>query len=113
MNKLKLNCHPLSVNQAWNGRRFKTDDYKSYEIEVSTLLQPYKNKIEYFDGLVEIKYKWYLKYHKTTDYDNPIKPIQDILVKNKIIKDDRFIYKATIEKIPSEKDKIEIEIKKY
>ena len=27
-----INIKPLSVNQCWKGRRFKTDKYKSYEL---------------------------------------------------------------------------------
>ena len=29
-----IEIKPLSVNTAWKGRRFKTDAYKAYEIEL-------------------------------------------------------------------------------
>ena len=113
MKTIAIQCSPLSVNKAWQGRRFKTDDYKSYEIEVSALL-PYDIKNTAEDGqLYELTYRFYLKYHATTDYDNLLKPLQDILVMNGVLKDDRFIYKAHQEKIPSDVDRIEILIEPY
>lgn len=110
---IRLECSPLSVNKVWQGRRFKTDDYTSYEIEVSALL-PYDIKNSAIDGLVEVTYRFYLKHHATTDYDNLLKPLQDILCKNGVLKDDRFIYRAVVEKYPCKTgDSIEIEIQPY
>lgn len=106
--KLELLCKPMSVNKVWQGRRFKTKDYKAYEKEVSNLIGRVEESGR--GAMLEVIYKFYLKNHKRTDYDNLIKPLQDILVKKGVIKDDRYIYKATIEKIPSPIDKIEIEI---
>jgi Holliday junction resolvase RusA-like endonuclease len=95
------------------GRRYKTDDYESYEIEVSALL-PYDIKHTAVDGeLYEITYRFYLRYHATTDYDNLLKPLQDILVANGVLTDDRFIYKAHQEKIPSDVDRIEVVIEPF
>ena len=36
MNKVQIK--PLTVNRAWNGRKYKTDEYKSYERELDFLL---------------------------------------------------------------------------
>jgi hypothetical protein len=33
-----IKIKPLSVNKAWQGKRFKTNEYKQYEKEVSLLL---------------------------------------------------------------------------
>ena len=60
---------------------------------------------------IEIEYKFYLKNHKMADYDNLIKITQDLLVHCGYIQDDRFIYKATIYKIPSKENYIEIKAK--
>ena len=32
--QIKYKIKPLSVNKAWAGKRFKTEDYKSYEKEL-------------------------------------------------------------------------------
>jgi Holliday junction resolvase RusA-like endonuclease len=100
---------PLSVNQAWRGRRFRSKDYVAYEKHLAMLLikDRYQKPIE---GKLELHYRFYFKNCKKRDFDNAIKPITDILVKFGIIADDRFIYKATIEKIPSKEDRVEIDI---
>jgi len=35
---MQIKINPLSVNSAWKGRRFKTDEYKKYESDVLFLL---------------------------------------------------------------------------
>jgi Holliday junction resolvase RusA-like endonuclease len=112
MISIKIDCSPLSSNAAWQGRRFKTDAYEQFEKDVSRLL-PYSVKNTAEDGLVQITYRFHLKHHKTTDYDNLIKSLQDILVKNGLLKDDRFIYRAVIEKVPATTDHIEVFIEPY
>lgn len=107
---IRIECSPLTVNQAWRGRRYKTSAYDKYEVEVSALL-PHDIKNSAFEGLVEITYRFYLKHHATTDYDNLLKPLQDILCKNGVLKDDRFIYRAVIEKYSSTYNFVEIELK--
>jgi len=106
-----LETKPLTVNACWQGRRFKTPAYKDYEIELGYMLKRYKQYA--VSGFVEITYKFYLKNWKKSDIGNPEKALTDILVKNKLIDDDRFIMKLTITKIPSEKNKIEIILKKH
>lgn len=105
---VKIELTPISVNKAFQGRRFKTRDCKDFE-EDFMAIAPKRKMIK---GNVEIEYKFYLKNHSRTDYDNCIKITQDLLVKCGYIEDDRKIYKATIYKIPSKKDFIEIKIKK-
>lgn len=109
--KITLDTRPLSVNQAWQGRRYKTKAYKQYERDISFLI-PGKYKHNPLSGKLKVSYRWHLTHHATTDFDNPIKPIQDILQKNGVIEDDRFIYEANIEKIPSDENYVEIEIEK-
>jgi len=107
--KIEIPLRPVSVNEAWQGRRFKTEIYKIF-CEQFYLIAPKKKMIK---GIVQIEYRFYMKNHKMADYDNVIKTTQDMLVKCGYIEDDRKIYKATQYKIPSEEDKIEVEIKKY
>lgn len=103
---MKIETKPLSVNACWKGRRFKTDVYKQYELEV--LLLANKTKWEKIEGWVEIKYDFYLKNFSKTDTGNLEKPLTDILVKLGLIDDDRFIKKITLEKHQSKTNYIEI-----
>jgi Holliday junction resolvase RusA-like endonuclease len=96
-----LPCKPLSVNRCWQGRRFKSKDYKAFEIEICSLL-PIATKT--ITGPVTIEYNFYLKNFKMTDADNLVKPIQDIIVKRGYIKDDRIIWRYVITKHPLRND---------
>ena len=106
---IQLNEKPLSVNNAWQGRRFKTNEYRNYEAILLALL-PYKKEIK---GPVDIRYVFHLKNIKMKDVDNCIKPLQDILEKAGYFENDRMIYRFTAEKIESKKDSIEIYIQPY
>ncbi len=105
----KIIIKPLTVNKAWQGRRFKTKDYKIYEEEFLYLLKG----CEKISGFVEVNYKLYLKYYSTSDVGNFEKLLTDIIVKAGMIDDDRFIKKMVLEKFKSDRDYIEIEINKY
>jgi Holliday junction resolvase RusA-like endonuclease len=89
----KIEVKPLSVNEAWKGQRFKTDDYKTYE-QLCAYLLP--RSIEIPDGQLEIFFEWGFS-SGASDYDNPIKPFQDILQK-RFGFDDRRIVDAHISK---------------
>ena len=107
---ITLNIKPLSVNQAWQGRRFKTPKYKKYAEDVTKLLPA---KIDIPDGLLVVRYDFYFS-NKASDWDNPIKPIQDIICAKYGINDNR-IYKAIIEKhiVTKGEDRIEFEFGEY
>lgn len=62
---------------------------------------------------LEIVIVWHLKQFKRTDWDNPIKPIIDLLVKYGVIEDDRHIFKGTVTKIKSAHDFFTIDIMPY
>lgn len=76
MAKQKLDIKPLSVNEAWKGRRFKTDSYKRYIKDIILIL----DKREIPDGLLELHLKFGFSSHGS-DFDNPIKCFVDCLQK--------------------------------
>ena len=92
-----IHIKPISVNECWKGRRFKTDKYKSYERE---LLYKLKN-IDIPEGKLCLTVTWGLS-SKNADWDNPIKPFQDIL-QLKYGFNDRWIYRGIIEKVDVKK----------
>jgi Holliday junction resolvase RusA-like endonuclease len=74
---INLDIKPLSVNEAWQGRRYKTDKYKSYEKEVLFLLPKAKELIPEMIALdIHFGFK-----NVMSDIDNPAKLIIDILQK--------------------------------
>jgi Holliday junction resolvase RusA-like endonuclease len=86
----KVNIKPLSVNECWQGRRFKTEKYKSYELECIYLLPnniDITNKLNIEFGMSS----------KLSDIDNPLKPFLDILQKKYGI-NDRNITELTVKK---------------
>lgn len=105
---MEILVKPLSVNKVWQGRRFKTFEYKKYEKDVSCFLKGKK-----IEGDIELHFKFYIKNDKMSDLDNFIKPILDIIVKNGLIQDDRFVKKIIAEKFHNDEEKIEIDIFKY
>jgi Holliday junction resolvase RusA-like endonuclease len=79
---VKLNIKPLSVNEAWQGRRFKTDKYKRYESDMLLLLPKLK--------IIEPPYRVNIVVgfsNKASDLDNICKPFLDILQKKYGIND--------------------------
>lgn len=105
---MRIKVKPLSVNRAWQGRRYKTKEYKEYEKEVmkklSKLQIPKKGKLQ-------IKIKFGYK-NKLSDIDNAIKPFVDILQKKYGFNDNR-IYRMELEKEITEEEYIEFKIKRY
>lgn len=73
----RCDIKPLSVNEAWLGRKRKSAKYRQYEIVVSALLPEIKVPARGFLGL---RLEWGFS-SAASDIDNPIKPFQDILQK--------------------------------
>ena len=71
-----VNIKPLSVNKAWQGRRFKTDEYKSYEQTLLIMLP----KINIPEGYLQLNLEFGFS-SKASDFDNPVKPFIDCLQK--------------------------------
>jgi len=105
--KFKIETNPLTVNMAWQGRRFKSKDYLEYEKEVF-----YQLPKESIKGEIEIHFLFNVKTYSRRDVDNMIKPLQDILVKAGVIDDDKNIVKLIAEKRKSKTNSVEVSIKK-
>ena len=83
----------LSVNKCWQGRRFKSPEYKAFEEELLWKLPP----LEVPEGDIEVNFLFGVS-NKLSDLDNFLKPILDILQK-KYGFNDRSIYRIVAEKI--------------
>ena len=89
----KVNIKPLSINKAWQGKRFKTRNYKLYEEELFLIL-PNIN----IDNNKKLKIYFIVGYsNKLSDIDNFLKPFIDIMQK-KYNFNDRNIYELNIKK---------------
>ena len=101
-----INIKPLSVNEVWKGRRFKTAKYESYEKEVLLMLKPQRVP----DGKLSLSIVAGLS-SKNADVDNILKPLIDIL-QRKYSFNDRQIYRLTVEKedVPKGSEYIEFTI---
>ena len=108
MSKYFIKVKPLSVNNAWRGKRFKTQAYKDYETEV---LYTLPRDITIPEGKLEIHYTFYFT-NLSCDLDNPIKTFQDILCKKYNFNDNK-IFKIIVEKIISKDSGIEFQILSY
>ena len=86
----KINIKPLTVNQAWQGRRFKTKQYKEYEKEMLLLL----GSMHIPEGPLFLMMRVGLS-NKLSDIDNVAKPAIDILQKKYGFNDNR-IYKLQL-----------------
>ncbi len=104
-----INIKPMSVNEAWQGKRFKSEKYKLYEKQLPLLLKKIK--------LPEPNYEIYFKFgfsSTLSDWDNPVKPTQDILAKYYQF-NDKLIRRAIVEVVivPKGKEFIEFDIRHF
>ena len=107
---MRINIKPISVNDCWKGRRFKTPEYKRYADSLAWLI-PRNGK------LPEPPYQLIITFGLSSilsDWDNPVKPFQDILSKRYGF-NDKLIHRAVVEKVKVDKGKeyIEFEILNY
>lgn len=96
---VEIPIKPLTVNKAWQGRRFKTKEYKQYEADVLRLLP---KSVEIPEGEIELYLEWGFSNYGQSDWDNPIKPFQDCLQKKYGFNDNK-VRRATVEKVRVEK----------
>lgn len=106
---VNLKVKPLSVNQVWQGKRFKTNAYKLYELELFSLLP----KLELPKPPYLITFEFGFS-NKGSDIDNPVKPFTDVLQK-KYLFNDRDIYKMVLIKkiVKKGEDYIKFSIEPY
>ena len=94
-----LPIKPLSVNKAWQGKRYKSKDYLSYERAVMLMLPKLKLPEPPFILILEFGFSSPL-----ADLSNPIKLFEDILQK-KYGFNDKEIYKIVATKKHTKKGK--------
>ena len=90
---MRINIKPISVNECFQGRRYKTDKYKGFEKHLLLLLpnmnirKKEKLKVDFVFGFAT----------KSSDLDNPVKPCLDVLQKKYGI-NDNDIFELTVKK---------------
>ena len=104
---MRLNIKPLSVNQCWQGRRFKTPKYKKYQNDLLSILPDTKVP----DGFLRINITFGFS-SASSDFDNPVKPFVDCLQK-KYGFNDKYIKECFIrvEKVSKGNEFIHFQIK--
>ena len=102
----EIKVKPLSVNQAWQGRRYKTKLYQQYERMMLTALPD----ISIPPGPLSVSLTFGFS-NRASDLDNPVKPILDILQKRYHFDDSR-IYLLSVNKkiVPKGQESITFEI---
>ena len=103
MEEIKIDIKPLSVNKAWRGRRFKTDDYKAYQSELMYKLPD--NAVVGTRIGVEFGFS-----NKNCDIDNPVKLLLDTM-QLKYGFNDRSIVELNLKKFLVKKGREYIKIK--
>ena len=91
-NKLTININPLSINKAFQGRRFMTKEHKQWREYFSLIVQKGYNEF-YILGL-----DFYIKNFNGADLSNFIKITEDALVENGITADDRYTTQMFVRK---------------
>ena len=93
MIQFKINQKPLSVNQAWQGKRFKTPIYKDYE-KAMLLMMP-KAKVD-AEEMLRVEFFFGFS-NKASDLDNPVKLLMDIAQK-KYCFNDKNVFELNVRK---------------
>lgn len=101
-----IHIKPLSVNKAWQGKRFKTPAYKKYEQDLLFLLPNMTIPNAPYHINIEVAFS-----SKASDIDNILKPFLDVLQKKYNI-NDKEIYRLLIEKtiVPKGQEYIKFDI---
>ena len=105
-----IQIKPLSVNEAWQGQRFKTRSYQDYERRALLLLPPILD-IPAGDLSIILEFGFS---NRASDLDNPVKPIMDILQKRYGFNDAQVVQYQLIKKIvPKGSEYIAFSIKAF
>ena len=90
---MRIEIKPLSINDAWKGRRYRTDKYKGFQREISLKLP---NINIDFKGRLRLEIVFGFS-SKGSDIDNPLKPFLDCLQKKYGLNDNQ-IYELSVKK---------------
>ena len=93
----KINIKPLSVNEAFQGRRFKTNKYKVYEEELLLKLPNFDFPVS---NTKDTKLCLTMNVgfsNKNSDLSNSIKAFEDVLQK-KYVFNDKMVFKIVMQK---------------
>ncbi len=106
--EVEIPLKPISVNKAFQGRRFKTKDYKVFEKQAYYFL-PTVDKVK---GWVDVWYEFGLipTSFGISDTGNMEKCLTDVLVKKGYIDDDRKIINLHLKKVRAKKFYTKIKI---
>lgn len=88
---VKIDIKPLSINAAFQGRRFKTPAYKKYTDDLQFLLPPIKLPEPPYHIIFEFGFS-----SKASDWDNCIKTTQDAIAQ-KYGFDDKLIRRGWVD----------------
>lgn len=105
---MRIDIEPLSVNDAWQGKRYPTDEYTKY---VAALCYKYlPASLVILKGNLKLDITWGFS-SKGSDIDNPTKPFVDTLTKKYGFNDNR-IYELNLKKeiVPKGKEFIDFTI---
>ncbi len=87
---IKVVIKPLSINKAWQGKRFKTPAYSKYTNDLLFILPPFKLPEPPYHILFEFGFSSTL-----SDWDNCIKTTQDAIAERYGF-NDKLIRKGTV-----------------
>ena len=89
---MRVNIKPLSVNQAWKGKRYKTNNYVRYERDLLLLLPKIEVPTSKLSLNIVVGFS-----SVASDIDNFLKCFIDVLQK-KYDFNDKMIYMLSVEK---------------
>ena len=89
---MKIDIKPFSVNKAFQGRRFRTPEYRCFSDELTLKLEP----MEIPEGAIQLDIIWGMS-NMGSDVDNCAKTFIDVFSKFHGFNDNR-IHKLTLEK---------------
>lgn len=112
---MKIYIKPLSVNEAWQGRRFKSPKYKVFEnfVLLSLKASKWKPSKQILSGPVEVEF-WFGLSSKNADIDNPVKPMLDIIQKHTGF-NDKQVHRLIVNRVQVAKgdEYVRFEVRKF
>lgn len=103
---------PMSVNKCWQGRRFKTPEYKAWRTQFAYTI----NGVQKIEGFVEVWLTFYIQNFALSDTGNMEKATMDALVEAGCMDDDRFVVVEHLKKVKvstEAEERIEVRIEPY